>query len=229
MAIELISLTKSLGYKSVDWEYAKEYRDCNRVVVMAEALANSLWKIASKVLDLADLIDVKPYGFDNQGIWVPVGVNPCIRFTEYNKGGHFSTHKDGAFVVDDDNRSILTLQIYLNDDFRGGETIFYERDLRDKKSEDEELQNATIAPKKCRMVIFSHDIDHEGKEVLEGTKYILRTDIMFKRVFNPKPQERELLTCNPEFLKCDKLYQMSPLLYSVNLMQGFTPTGTHIP
>ena len=49
-----------------------------------------------------------------------------MRIVKYEDGGHFEVHKDGTFVVNDDVRSVFTLQIYLNDDFEGGNTIFYD-------------------------------------------------------------------------------------------------------
>ncbi len=48
-----------------------------------------------------------------------------MRLSKYNVGGHFNKHRDGGFVLTDENRSIYTILIYLNDDFEGGNTIFY--------------------------------------------------------------------------------------------------------
>jgi hypothetical protein len=31
-------------------------------------------------------------------------------------------------------------------------------------------------------VIFNHDIEHDGEAVVEGVKYIFRTDIIFDRI-----------------------------------------------
>lgn len=73
-----------------------------------------------------DLYEIKPYGFDNQGIWSPDHVNPCIRFSKYPVGGFFQSHRDGGFVINDDLRSVYTFMIYLNEDFTGGETEIYE-------------------------------------------------------------------------------------------------------
>jgi hypothetical protein len=55
--------------------------------------------------------------------------------------------------------------IYLNDGFKGGETKF---------------NNVVVAPKKGSALIFYHYLEHEGSEVIEGIKYVLRTDIMFR-------------------------------------------------
>ena len=55
--------------------------------------------------------------------------------------------------------------IYLNDNFKGGETKF---------------NDLVIAPKKGSALLFYHYLEHEGAEVIEGIKYVLRTDIMFR-------------------------------------------------
>ena len=55
--------------------------------------------------------------------------------------------------------------IYLNDNFKGGETKF---------------NDLVVAPKKGSALVFYHYLVHEGTEVIEGIKYVLRTDIMFR-------------------------------------------------
>jgi len=55
--------------------------------------------------------------------------------------------------------------IYLNDTFKGGETKF---------------NNLVVAPTKGAALVFYHYFEHEGTEVIEGIKYVLRTDIMFR-------------------------------------------------
>ena len=55
--------------------------------------------------------------------------------------------------------------IYLNDNYVGGETTFNE---------------ISILPKQGKALIFQHDLEHEGSSVIQGIKYVLRTDIMYK-------------------------------------------------
>ena len=38
----------------------------------------------------------------------------------------------------------------------------------------------TIKPKTGMALVFHHPLRHEGKEITSGTKYVLRTDIMYK-------------------------------------------------
>lgn len=40
------------------------------------------------------LVDVRPYGFGNEGVWKPIGVNECVRFSKYVPGKiGFKPHK----------------------------------------------------------------------------------------------------------------------------------------
>ena len=58
--------------------------------------------------------------------WYPTGLNPVFRICRYHPGDFFCPHQDGAVIVDPyRHRSLLTFMIYLNDNFDGGHTHFY--------------------------------------------------------------------------------------------------------
>jgi prolyl 4-hydroxylase len=63
--------------------------------------------------------------------------------------------------------SLLTLMVYLNDDFAGGETSFAE---------------VAIVPHRGMALLFRHALFHEGRPVTRGVKYVLRSDVMFAAV-----------------------------------------------
>ncbi|WP_255405155.1 2OG-Fe(II) oxygenase [Tenacibaculum sp. MAR_2010_89] len=91
-----------------------------------------------------------------------------FRVYKYSSGQRFKMHIDGSFKRNLNEESLFSFLIYLNDDFEGGETEF--RKL------------FTISPKKGTALVFKHRLMHEGKEIISGIKYILRTDIMYKRI-----------------------------------------------
>jgi len=66
--------------------------------------------------------------------------------------------------------SYATLNIFLNDDFTGGETIFYEKDKR--------TITEKCKPKSGRGAFFYSQQFHEGAKITNGYKYLLRTDLM---------------------------------------------------
>jgi predicted 2-oxoglutarate/Fe(II)-dependent dioxygenase YbiX len=86
-----------------------------------------------------------------------------IRFYRYSPNQRFKMHKDGSWT-ESGMTSKLTLMVYLNNDFAGGET-----DFRDFK----------ISPKKGTAVLFIHDIWHEGSIVTQGVKYVARSDVLY--------------------------------------------------
>ncbi len=77
-------------------------------------------------------------------------------------------HIDGSYRRNLEEQSFYSFLIYLNDDFEGGETAF--RNI------------GTVKPKKGTALVFRHRLRHEGKELISGVKYVLRTDVMYRRV-----------------------------------------------
>lgn len=128
-------------------------RDNQRVLMLDEYLAAEIWE------RLSPHIDTYPIGR-------PIGLNEMWRYYKYVPGERFKMHRDGSHQRNKTERSLLTLIVYLNDDFEGGETGF--------------MVGMEVKPKKGRALIFEHKIRHEGKALTAGTKYVLRTDIMYE-------------------------------------------------
>lgn len=109
-----------------------------------------------------------------------VGINPIFRFYKYESNQRFKKHIDGRVQVETENgqkqESRITFMIYLSDDFEGGQTVF------DYKNATNEMEVIEIIPKTGTALCFVHELKHEGKPVPKGTKYVLRSDIMFEVV-----------------------------------------------
>lgn len=91
------------------------------------------------------------------------GLPRALRFYKYTRGQRFKMHKDGPWV-EDGLTSQLTLLVYLNEGFDGGDTVF--RDM-------------AVRPRTGTALLFLHDTWHEGAAVTDGTKYVLRSDVMY--------------------------------------------------
>ena len=110
--------------------------------------------------------------------YIPVECYTIPSFVKYTKSRHqFQRHYDYS-VHDKDLRSFLTLMIYLNSSFKGGNTNFLD-------SNTEEITHS-IKPHPGLAIMFlqdkHHNLLHEGERTREGTKYILRFEIMYKMV-----------------------------------------------
>lgn len=100
----------------------------------------------------------------------PVGANERFRCYRYDVDQRFAPHYDGAFIRNDDERSLLTFMVYLNDGFGGGATAFHSF-----------TKDVEVTPKAGRALLFQHFLLHEGCFVTSGVKYVLRSDVMYRR------------------------------------------------
>lgn len=95
------------------------------------------------------------------GIFLP------LRIYRYEVGQHFGLHQDQSYIGEKDTISLLTLMVYLNEGFSGGETDFPE-------------QEKTIVPATGTALLFQHKLLHAGRPVTEGVKYVLRSDVLYR-------------------------------------------------
>lgn len=156
---DLITKTEQIGYQPATIQtdngprLVDFIRNNNRVVYKDMDLANLLWA------------ELKPYSPQEIGESIAIGLNELFRFYKYEAGQQFKKHRDQSYIRNSKEASYFTFMIYLNDNFKGGDTTF---------------GDLTITPKKGSALIFYHYLEHEGSEVLDGIKYVLRTDIMFQ-------------------------------------------------
>ncbi|MCY0993159.1 2OG-Fe(II) oxygenase [Nannocystis sp. ILAH1] len=101
------------------------------------------------------------------GAMTVLGVHERLRCYRYDPGERFAPHFDSACVRADDERSLLTFMVYLNEDFTGGETHFLHLEQ-------------TVVPHTGLGVLFQHRHLHEVRAVVTGRKYAVRCDILYK-------------------------------------------------
>ncbi len=104
-----------------------------------------------------------------EGAWRLCGANERLRCYRYAPGQFFAPHFDGAFTRSDDERSLLTFMVYLNECEAGGHTNLLDLELK-------------IAPRAGRALLFNHHLLHEGERVHRGLKYVVRSDLMYRRI-----------------------------------------------
>ncbi|KAM9959413.1 hypothetical protein ACTFIR_000488 [Dictyostelium discoideum] len=178
--LHFIEESERKGYVSIEKEFPTGYRNNLRYLGKSDKLSDILWERLEAIFRESDLEGVRPYGFDQKGVWIPIGIDNCFTFSKYLPGSRFKAHYDAVFADNPDRRSIYTIQIYLNDGFKGGNTNFFTSEnplLLDKH-----VLEDTVVPESGSAIIFNHDTLHDGGEVLEGVKYIVRVDMMFLRI-----------------------------------------------
>jgi len=103
-------------------------------------------------------------------------LNERLSFLKYSAGEYFRAHEDGYYIRPDNSEmSYITVQIYLNDvkEEYGGATAFI------KDTYNRIYQDYSVIPKVGRVLLFEHNIEHEGSILKNGLKYCIRTDVMY--------------------------------------------------
>jgi predicted 2-oxoglutarate/Fe(II)-dependent dioxygenase YbiX len=95
------------------------------------------------------------------------GLTRGVRVYRYDVGDKFGLHRDQAYDDVDGARTALTLLVYLNDGFGGGETALHEPELH------------VVTPRRGRALWFQHMLLHEGRPVVSGVKDVLRSDVVY--------------------------------------------------
>lgn len=110
--------------------------------------------------------------------WKADGLNNSFRFCRYDPGQHFSAHYDGNYVVNSGYKSQYTFMIYLNGGFDGGATNFLDPGSKSVVTLQYPVLES-LKPEAGMLLVFQHDIFHEGERLRSGRKYMMRTDVMY--------------------------------------------------
>lgn len=154
---ELVALAESVGFEPAGVRTAggpvamPQIRNNDRAMLEHPTWVALIWERV-QALPLPEL--------DGQ---VPIGLPKALRFYRYRPGQRFKMHKDGPWQ-ESGHTSKLTLLIYLNQGYQGGETDFREFAIQGEAG---------------MGLLFVHDTWHEGASLVEGTKYVLRSDLLY--------------------------------------------------
>ncbi|KAL8718354.1 MAG: hypothetical protein Q9225_004495 [Loekoesia sp. 1 TL-2023] len=171
----------------------------DRFQVDDSAFAEQLWKTAGlrDLLTRIDAANAEPQQ-DLTRLWggEVCGLNPRIRIYRYSKGQFFAQHYDESNVLSLPTtpptpvKTTWTLLIYLTGPSTGcigGETVFYPELGPAKKFSGKENDgtNPIVVDLEVGMALLhKHGQDcllHEGREVTQGEKWVIRSDLCVKR------------------------------------------------
>lgn len=165
----------------------EDTRNCGRIIWDNRNIVEKIWaRVAPSVPEiqrLEDWVDVTGMGpVKRDEVWKATRLNERMRFLKYQGGEYFKPHCDGCYETPDrKERSYFTLHLYLNDadgkdgsqPLVGGATTFFTYDMQ---------RRMDVVPKAGRVLLFQHrGLLHSGDDVISGTKYTMRTDIMYAK------------------------------------------------
>eukprot|EP00756_Hemistasia_phaeocysticola_P002980 Hpha_TRINITY_DN11995_c0_g2::TRINITY_DN11995_c0_g2_i1::g.20533::m.20533 len=111
-------------------EFPRWYRSGARMLLREKPLAQELFRrlVTGGVLPPEDSdAEFAPFGFGvnptGQG-WTPSRLNDVTRVVRYGPGDRFHVHRDANHVAGAVERSCLTLMVYLDREYEGGDLVF---------------------------------------------------------------------------------------------------------
>lgn len=155
---ELVSLAETAGFESAQVRTRAgqaampHIRNNQRAILASPPWVQQLWARMS-LLALPRVEGCRPAGLPAQ-----------LRFYKYEPGERFKMHKDGPWV-ENGLTSKLTALVYLNEGYTGGQTVF---------------RDVSIEPETGMLLLFEHPTWHEGAALVQGTKYVLRSDVLYE-------------------------------------------------
>ena len=135
-------------------------------------LATLIWQRLQPLSDWVVFAEERDADINQNSRWVPHGISPD--FTVFSYQGlkqRFKRHQDGTKTDDHGRRSFCTVLIYLNEPSKGGQSVLY----HDSSSDAAHIISPTVG----RCLVFRHSVWHSAWPATEGTKVVLRADVMF--------------------------------------------------
>jgi len=190
----LIALSEKEGYSAalLNDSLAEDVRKSDRAMVDSPAIVENLYQKILKNLNsceqgqplLSELIHAtfrqRLSAPQTSGSVYALGLNERMRFLRYDKGAYFLPHRDGCYLRKGNDKggkarkgevSFVTCQVYLNEGFEGGATRFI--------NPQNEAQYVDYVPRTGSVLLFDHNLLHEGCILSGGRKYTIRTDVMY--------------------------------------------------
>ncbi len=174
---ELLSLEVKQSFQKAISNYPTYYRNNDRLVIDSEQLSEKLFEKVKPYLP--ETIETTSNIQSENGVWFLSQLNSRLRFCKYSANQYFHRHLDGIHYRSETEQSKLTFMVYLNHatQFKGGRTLFY------KSKETEEIW-ASYTPKQGDLIVFDHNVWHEGEILEQGEKFVLRSDILYSKKAN---------------------------------------------
>lgn len=168
---QLTDAAQARGFAAAGSDYPPSYRNNDRQVLDDPALAARLLQRLRPHVPPT----LQAHGED----WQLHSLNERLRLCRYRPGQAFHIHQDGAHHRSASLRSHLTFMVYLTDgdEFEGGDTLFYEHG----PGIEPPRVVGRLRPRAGSLIVFDHALWHAGEQVTAGVKYIIRSDVLYRR------------------------------------------------
>jgi hypothetical protein len=183
---------------------ATEARNCDRIILDDEVIAERLLdRILPHLPPEVVTLENKPritgnWPLKRKEVLRITRLNERLRFLKYTHGMYFREHFDGTYVTPDGKEmSFATVHLYLNGEVVNSEADPAEYAKHQKLSLDQRPldggstrfssmnleRHLDVIPRTGSCLVFQHrGLLHSGDNVVQGTKYTMRTDIMYRKI-----------------------------------------------
>jgi hypothetical protein len=111
-----------------------------------------------------------------------VGLNERLRILKYYPGDEFKPHSDGSYTAPNGDTSKITVLVYLNEGYSGGFTHYSSHE-----------GPIAVVPKIGAVVLQDQALGHWVPPLVEGVKYALRTEVMYRPVPTEPRQFKDIV------------------------------------
>ncbi|KAI8844834.1 hypothetical protein BC829DRAFT_283572 [Chytridium lagenaria] len=210
---QVVDLNNASSFIAMKGRYEESKRRGSRLLAIDEKLSSLVWNRIQECINTTvdkEGISTTPLGFGvSTGSWSLDGTNAALRINRFTqKDGLFAPHVDAQYCPHADRRSLLSVVVYLTDDFDGGETKFYfpkhpttlesasnlkgltvDEEIKHRGGLQDGYDCIVVKPRRGSAVVFSQNLLHEGTPLrpqvgndnVKLLRAILRMDVMVRR------------------------------------------------
>ena len=176
-----VKFAEGIGFEKLCSPQTREYaqRECGRISRNDWDFAGMLYQRMKPIVEqIAREVEVPNAE--------PITCNGNLRLYKYEKHMSFGRHFDGSENIPKVGNTEITVLVYLTS-CKGGATRFYlpsstKRSSKKKKAKDEYSDGIAFTPEAGAILLHMHGdrcLEHEADPVIDGIKYVLRTDIVY--------------------------------------------------
>jgi hypothetical protein len=179
-----------LGFEPMCNPETREYahRECGRISHTDWDMSDKLYQRMKPIVE--EMVQQQQVNITHKdATYAPRTCNGKLRLYRYNKHMSFGKHFDGSEKIPryQGGKTEITVLVYLSS-CQGGATRFYlpsdnnGSNTKKKKKNSNNDDGISFVPEAGTVLLHIHGdrcLEHEADPVLDGVKYVLRTDIVF--------------------------------------------------